>query len=152
MDYPLLFSEITAIQYVEFIHKLYEVNFQQSEYIKISEEFNFYKYTEYKISSLSLGNRQKVVIITGLLLNLPLFVLDEPLVGLDVESVEVFQMKIEEYCRKGGTVVFSSHLLDIVKKFCHYALILHNKTIHSKVKIDENFDIHKKFFEVIANE
>lgn len=150
-DYPMLFTEMSAREYVKFVHKLYQKLFMEEEFLQLAEEFQFTKYIDRRISELSLGNRQKVVIMTGLLLHVPLFILDEPLVGLDVESIEIFHQKTRQYCKNGGTILFSSHLLEVVKRFCDYAIILHDKRIRSVVRIDENLDLHKEFFEVIRN-
>lgn len=90
--------------------------------------------------------------MTGLLLRAPLFILDEPLVGLDVESIEVFYQKMREYCEAGGTILFSSHLLDVVQRFCDYAAILHNKQIQKVISIGEETDLRREFFEVIGHE
>ncbi|MCY8029208.1 ABC transporter ATP-binding protein [Bacillus inaquosorum] len=151
-DYPLLFTEITAKDYVSFVHSLYQKDFSEQQFTSLAEAFHFSKYTNRRISELSLGNRQKVVLMTGLLLRAPLFILDEPLVGLDVESIEVFYQKMREYCEAGGTILFSSHLLDVVQRFCDYAAILHNKQIQKVIPIGEETDLRREFFEVIGHE
>ncbi|MEC2066161.1 ABC transporter ATP-binding protein [Bacillus inaquosorum] len=151
-DYPLLFTEITAKDYVSFVHSLYQKDFSEQQFTSLAEAFHFSKYTNRRISELSLGNRQKVVLMTGLLLRAPLFILDEPLVGLDVESIEVFYQKMGEYCEAGGTILFSSHLLDVVQRFCDYAAILHNKQIQKVIPIGEETDLRREFFEVIGHE
>ncbi|MGG0775030.1 ABC transporter ATP-binding protein [Bacillus rugosus] len=151
-DYPLLFTEITAKDYVSFVHSLYQKDFSEQQFVSLAEAFHFSKYINRRISELSLGNRQKVVLMTGLLLRAPLFILDEPLVGLDVESIEVFYQKMREYCEEGGTILFSSHLLDVVQRFCDYAAILHNKQIQKVIPIGEETDLRREFFEVIGHE
>ncbi|MCY8054768.1 ATP-binding cassette domain-containing protein [Bacillus inaquosorum] len=151
-DYPLLFTEITAKDYVSFVHSLYQKDFSEQQFTSLAEAFHFSKYTNRRIAELSLGNRQKVVLMTGLLLRAPLFILDEPLVGLDVESIEVFYQKMREYCEAGGTILFSSHLLDVVQRFCDYAAILHNKQIQRVIPIGEETDLRREFFEVIGHE
>ncbi|MEK3846427.1 ABC transporter ATP-binding protein [Bacillus sp. FSL R5-0418] len=151
-DYPLLFTEITAKDYVSFVHSLYQKDFSEQQFASLAEAFHFSKYTNRRISELSLGNRQKVVLMTGLLLRAPLFILDEPLVGLDVESIEIFYQKMREYCEAGGTILFSSHLLDVVQRFCDYAAILHNKQIQKVIPIGEETDLRREFFEVIGHE
>ncbi|MBV7318892.1 MULTISPECIES: ATP-binding cassette domain-containing protein [Bacillus] len=151
-DYPLLFTEITAKDYVSFVHSLYQKDFSEQQFNSLAEEFHFSQYTNRRISELSLGNRQKVVLMTGLLLGAPLFILDEPLVGLDVESIEVFYQKMQEYCKAGGTILFSSHLLDVVQRFCDYAAILHHKQIRKVIPIREETDLRREFFEVIGHE
>ncbi|MFH0346331.1 ATP-binding cassette domain-containing protein [Bacillus vallismortis] len=151
-DYPLLFTEITAKDYVSFVHSLYQKDFSEQQFTNLAEAFHFSKYINRRISELSLGNRQKVVLMTGLLLRAPLFILDEPLVGLDVESIEVFYQKMREYCEAGGTILLSSHLLDVVQRFCDYAAILHNKQIQKVIPIGEETDLRREFFEVIGHE
>lgn len=151
-DYPLLFTEITAKDYVSFVHSLYQKDFSEQQFASFAKAFHFSKYINRRISELSLGNRQKIVLMTGLLLRAPLFILDEPLVGLDVESIEVFYQKMREYCEAGGTILFSSHLLDVVQRFCDYAAILHNKQIQKVIPIGEETDLRREFFEVIGHE
>ncbi|WP_235946019.1 ATP-binding cassette domain-containing protein [Saccharibacillus alkalitolerans] len=151
-DSPVLFGELTMRQYAEFVHKLYRRSFEEGELVELARQFHCEAYLDRTIGELSLGNKQKTVLMTGLLLNTPLFILDEPLVGLDVESIEVFYDKIREYCQRGGSVLFSSHLLEIVQRFCQSVFILDRKKIALHVPVDSNTDLHRIFFEVVRHE
>jgi len=150
-DHPLLFPEVTPRQYAEFAGTLYDQPFAELEFLRLAERFRFMEYVDRRASELSLGNRQKAVLITGLMLRTPLFILDEPLVGLDVESIETFYDEIHAYCSSGGTVLFSSHLLDVVKRWCDCAIILHDKRIQSVVLIEEELNLHQYFFGVLGH-
>lgn len=151
-DAPLLFDELTMRQYVEFIHKLYGVQLDRLDLLRMAEAFCCEQYLDRTISELSLGNRQKTVLMTGLLLRPPLFLLDEPLVGLDVEAIETFYTQLQEYCAGGGTVLFSSHLLEIVQRFCSHIFILHRGQIAASLPVDREQDLHSLFFGVVHNE
>ncbi|OWA35399.1 multidrug ABC transporter ATP-binding protein [Saccharibacillus sp. O16] len=151
-DAPVLFNELTMRGYVEFIHKLYHRSLDNGELVHLARQFHCEVYLDRWVSELSLGNKQKTVLMTGLLLNVSLFILDEPLVGLDVESIEVFHTQINDYCKRGGTVLFSSHLLEIVQRFCESVFILHNKRIALHVPIHPDTDLHRIFFEAVRHE
>ncbi|XRL90164.1 ATP-binding cassette domain-containing protein [Bacillus subtilis] len=158
-DSPLLRRRLSAAIYRNYGEGLcvfrpfaLSKGFFRAAVCQFRQAFHFSKYINRRISELSLGNRQKIVLMTGLLLRAPLFILDEPLVGLDVESIEVFYQKMREYCEAGGTILFSSHLLDVVQRFCDYAAILHNKQIQKVIPIGEETDLRREFFEVIGHE
>ena len=78
---------------------------------------------------LSKGTRQKVCWITALLHEPEVLVLDEPLNALDVESVALVKQVLTEHAARGGTVFYSSHLLEIVAKICTSIAILHAGSI-----------------------
>lgn len=151
-DSPTLFNELTMRQYIEFIHQLYRKTFEKGELENLAQLFRCDEYLDRMISELSLGNKQKTVLMAGLLLKAPLFILDEPLVGLDVEAIEVFQDQMTQYCQRGGTVLFSSHLLEVVQRFCESVFILHRKKIALHVPVERDTNLHRIFFEVVRDE
>lgn len=151
-DYPLLFEEMTPISFIRLVHKLYGKKFDKdklSDYIKM---FNFEKYINMSIKSLSLGNRQKVQIISALILDTPLLILDEPLVGLDVLSIEVFYRELKQYCRNGNTVLLATHIVDIIDNVCEKVIILNDGNIKNIIDVNENEDIRDIFFGEIGYE
>ena len=80
---------------------------------------------EYLIKSYSHGMRQKIV-ISGALLHKPaLWILDEPLVGLDPRSAHLLKEEMKRHCEQGNTVFFSTHILEVAEKLCDRVGIIH---------------------------
>ncbi len=82
-----------------------------------------------RIDTLSRGQRQKVALATALLHEPPVLLLDEPLNGLDITGARVVKDLLLEVAARGGVVLFSSHILEVVERLCHRAIILHQGEI-----------------------
>ena len=78
------------------------------------------------IGSYSHGMRQKLAIISALMRDPKLLVLDEPFVGLDPTAAHLLKIFLAELCAKGGAVFFSTHVLEVAEKLCHRIAILKN--------------------------
>lgn len=78
------------------------------------------------IATLSLGNRQKVQIIAALLHRPPILILDEPFSGLDAKSVRIFKEILTLHAERGGSVLFSTHILEIADDLCDRIAIINN--------------------------
>ncbi|MBI5646192.1 MAG: ABC transporter ATP-binding protein [Ignavibacteriae bacterium] len=89
------------------------------------------------MTTFSKGMRQKVIIATALLHNPPVYFFDEPLDGLDAHSTVLFKELIHHLARRGGTILYCSHLLDIVERVCHRIIILKNGTIVAQGNIEQ---------------
>jgi ABC-2 type transport system ATP-binding protein len=87
--------------------------------------FSLYKSRHAALSSYSKGMRQKILISAALLHNPDILILDEPESGLDVTSALVFRNLIRELAAKGKTILYSSHILEVVEKVCSRIVILH---------------------------
>jgi ABC-2 type transport system ATP-binding protein len=70
------------------------------------------------ISSYSHGMQQKIVLIGALVTQPEVFILDEPMVGLDPKSSFRLKEYMREMCKSGSTVFFSTHVLEVAEKFC----------------------------------
>lgn len=86
----------------------------------------------------SRGNRQKVAFLAGLLAEPKIFIIDEPIVGLDPASIRILGQKLREFARKGGTVLFSTHILAFAKSYAERVGIM------IEGKIVEEFDLTTK--------
>src|SRR5690606_36001563 len=85
-----------------------------------------------KLEDLSLGNQQRVQLIGALVHEPELLVLDEPFSGLDPVAVDALSTVLVSEARKGTTVLFSSHQLDLVEDLCEDAVIVdHGRTVAS---------------------
>lgn len=78
----------------------------------------------HRIARYSLGTRQKLGIVLGLIGEPPLLVLDEPLNGLDPRSAHVIKQALQQRTREGATVLLATHALDVAERFVSQALLL----------------------------
>ncbi len=129
-DHYALYEKLTGREYLNYIADIYEVNKEErdarlNEYIHL---FELEESIDNKIKTYSHGMKQKVTIIAALVHDPKVWILDEPLTGLDPTSI--FQVKecMRRHAQAGNIVFFSSHLIDIVEKLCdRIAIIKHGE-------------------------
>ena len=130
-DSPDMFLKFSGIEYLNFIADCFNVS--KEDRIKrieeLSKEFEIYDELENKIESYSHGMRQKIVIIGVLLHNPKNWILDEPITGLDPKSSFDLKALMKEHARKGNTVFFSTHILEIAEKLCDRIAIINKGKI-----------------------
>ena len=119
-DSPDVFLKLKGIEYLNFIADMYEVptDERNKKIEELSKEFEIYDVLGDKIQSYSHGMRQKIIIVSVLLHNPKNWILDEPLTGLDPKSSFNLKNKMREHVKKGNTVFFSTHILEIAEKLC----------------------------------
>jgi ABC-2 type transport system ATP-binding protein len=100
--------------------------------------FSLEEAVDKQIKSYSHGMKQKICIIAALIHNPKLWVLDEPMMGLDPQSMTDIINYMIEHCKKGNTVFFSSHNLDLVKKICDRAAIISDGKIVEELELKAN--------------
>jgi len=94
------------------------------------------EYYERLISTLSRGNKQKVQIIAAILHDPEILIMDEPLAGLDAKSVKVVKEIIDLHTKRGGSVLFSTHIMEIAEDICDRIGIINN----GKLVAEGNFE------------
>ncbi|MEG1613722.1 MAG: ABC transporter ATP-binding protein [Clostridia bacterium] len=153
-DDHMVYEKLTGREYVNYMGSLYGVKKQQK--IERLEYFaDLFKLTyalDNQISSYSHGMKQKICIIGSLIHNPKLWVLDEPMMGLDPQSTHEAKKCIVEHASAGNTVLFSSHNLDIVQKVCDSVAIIEKGVLTTVIdlnqaKLDPNFDLEKYFID-----
>lgn len=147
-----LLEELTSMEFMNFIHHIYNKKLDKDRLNYYAKIFDFESYINEKIQKLSLGNKQKVALITGFLINAPLFILDEPLVGLDVMAIETFYKEAKNYVRQGNTMLFSTHIIDVINNIGDGVYILDKSTIEGPFKINKDSNLREMFFKVIEND
>ena len=108
-----------------------------------------------QIKSYSHGMKQKICIIAALIHNPKLWVLDEPMMGLDPQSTAEIIKHMRNHCEQGNTVFFSSHNLDLVAKLCDRAAIINNGKLHCIIDLHEAGNkeaLEENFFRITACE
>ncbi len=121
-----LFDKMTGYEYINFLADIYGVGAQERKE-RLDELQNVFALGEaikQLITSYSHGMKQKISIMGALIHNPKVFVLDEPMVGLDPYTSNQLKTFIKEYAKKGNLVLFSSHNLDVVSKLCDRVYII----------------------------
>lgn len=133
-DNPDLYENLTGIQFLNFVADVFQIgDAERSE--RIAHYANAFEITDALgdlISSYSHGMKQKVAIISALIHEPKLLVLDEPFVGLDPKAAFTLKEIMHDLCQKGSAVFFSTHVLDVAEKLCNkVAIIKQGKIITS---------------------
>ena len=127
-DSPDMFLKLKGIEYLNFIGDIYKVDtdIRKERIEKLAKGFGIYENLNNLIQSYSHGMRQKILII-GVLLHEPKnWILDEPLTGLDPKSAFDLKEMMKEHKRKGNSVFFSTHVLEVAEKLCDRIGIINN--------------------------
>ena len=119
-DSGVVYDKLTGAEYLNFMADIYGVDTRERAPLieKYLSVFNLKDAVGNQIRSYSHGMRQKIVVIGALLHNPKLWVLDEPLTGLDPQSSFELKTMMRKHCEEGNTVFFSTHVLEVAEKLC----------------------------------
>jgi ABC-2 type transport system ATP-binding protein len=143
-DEPVFYEELTLLEHLHFVKALYPKNMQDIE--GLIERFEFYDHINKVPSSLSKGNRQKLMIALALLREYQILIADEPFTGLDPNQIYNFKNILSEQRKMGKAVLLSTHLLDMIDNLCDRYVILHKGyllAVGTKEDIQAAFDIEE---------
>ena len=138
-DNPDLYEYLTGIQYLNFIADIFEVTVQDREE-KIRKYADLFELTSSLgdlISAYSHGMKQKLALISALVHNPKLLILDEPFVGLDPKASVELKTIMKEICSRGGAIFFSTHVLDVAEKLCNKVAIIKDGELVISGEMDE---------------
>ncbi len=141
-----VFESLTGLEYLEMVAALYGIP-QAAARERIRQfitffDLSFETLTEKLLGAYSKGMRRKVVITAALLHNPPVVFFDEPLDGLDANAAVGFKALIQTLAREGKTIVYSSHILDVVERVCHRVVIIDKGKLLLDGKPDELVAAH----------
>lgn len=119
-DSPDIFLNLTANEYWHFLAKIYDIdkNLAEERTETLSKLFDLSTQKEEMIDSFSHGMRQKVIVIGALVSNPDIWILDEPLTGLDPQASFDLKELMKEHAKAGNTVIFSTHVLQVAEQLC----------------------------------
>jgi ABC-2 type transport system ATP-binding protein len=122
-----LFESLTGQEFLELIGRLHEIEEDtlQARIREALETFGLSTDRSSRLDTYSKGMRQKILLSSALLHNPDLILLDEPLSGLDVNAAILVKDLIAALAADGKTILYSSHVLDVVERVCDRVMIIH---------------------------
>nr|WP_088069070.1 ABC transporter ATP-binding protein [Gottfriedia luciferensis] len=134
-----LYDNLTAREYLTFVGELYGMDFTDADEKarKLMKVFGLEEVYLSRIASFSKGMRQKVLIISSLIHNPDLLFLDEPLSGLDANSVMIVKEILAVLAANGKTIFYSSHIMDVVEKISHRIILINDGRIVADGSFEE---------------
>lgn len=117
-DNPDMFLRLKGIEYLRFIATIYGIdpNSISGKIEDYSKRFGIYDALNKQINDYSHGMRQKIILIGALIHEPKVWILDEPLTGLDPQSSHLLKEMMKEHAKNGNTVLFSTHVLEVAEK------------------------------------
>ena len=160
-DDPNIFARLAGIEYLNFMADVYKVSPEiRSERVQeLLKRFEMTSAAGDLIQSYSHGMKQKIVVIGALLHNPPVWILDEPMTGLDPRSSYDLKEMLREHADAGKTVFFSTHVLDVAEKICDRMAIINKGRVifcggmqEIREHARENQSLENLFLELTENE
>ena len=131
-DNPDIYEYLSGIKYLNFIADIFGVEKKKREALihQYADMFELTSDLAQPVSAYSHGMKQKLAIISALIHEPKLIMLDEPFVGLDPKAAHQVKEIMHKHCSSGGAIFFSTHVLDVAEKLCDkVAMIRHGKLI-----------------------
>ena len=119
-DHYALYEKLTGREYINYIADLYGVSKEDRD-IRIAKYIDLFELTQAfdnRMQTYSHGMKQKITIMAALVHNPKVWILDEPLTGLDPQSIYQVKLCMIQHAKEGNIVFFSSHIIDVVEKLC----------------------------------
>lgn len=129
-DRPYMYEKLTGIEFLQFISSLYsypqdKIELTAADLLKL---FDLTDWQHHLIESYSHGMRQKLIMTAAFMLEPPVIIVDEPMVGLDPKSARIVKELFKNHARQSGSIFLSTHSLEIAEELCdRIAIIQHGK-------------------------
>lgn len=138
-DSHILYDKLTGREYIDFMADIYGVSLelrkQRAE--ALLDKFQLKDAFDQPIKSYSHGMKQKINVIGALIHNPKLWILDEPMTGLDPQSSFELKNLMREHCKEGNTVFFSTHVLEVAEKLCDRVGIIYKGKLLTVGSLEE---------------
>lgn len=144
-DSPDHFLRLSGLEYLNFIADIYDTPVETREdFIETyAKRFGIFDSLGNKLLSYSHGMRQKIMIMGALIHDPSVWILDEPLTGLDPQSAFELKQMMREHVEKGNSVFFSTHVLEVAEKLCDEIIIIKKGELLYSGTLDELKATHK---------
>ena len=134
-----MYERLTGMEYLNFMADIYGVG-KEARKAHIDKYLDLFELTDAvasPIRSYSRGMKQKLTIIGALIHQPPVWVLDEPMVGLDPRAAHLLKEEMRRHCDAGNTVFFSTHVLDVAEKLCDEIAIINKGRVIAQGTLEE---------------
>lgn len=156
-DNPDIYEYLTGIQYLNFTADVFQVGARDREerIQKYGDAFEITLSLGDLISTYSHGMKQKLALLSALVHQPKLLILDEPFVGLDPKAAVILKEVMRGICADGGAIFFSTHVLDVAEKLCNKVAIIKDGTLIISGNMEEivkqGQSLESIFMEVVAH-
>jgi ABC-2 type transport system ATP-binding protein len=150
-DNPDIYQFMTGVQYLNFIADIFTLRDREAKIEQYSKMFELDTRLSELVGEYSHGMRQKLAIISALIHEPKLLVLDEPFVGLDPIASHTLRGCMAAICEGGGAVFFSTHVLEVAQKLCNKIAIIRRGVLVSSgdtAEVCGNRDLEQVFLEL----
>lgn len=159
-DSPDMFLRLKGIEFLNLIADIYKVSTEERKVriADLAKRFGLEEVLGEQMQSYSHGMRQKIMVMSALVHNPSVWILDEPLIGLDPKSAFALKKMMREHADAGNSVLFSTHVLEVAEKICDKIIIIdHGKavfygTFAELKKNHKKEDLEKIFLEMTEHE
>jgi len=147
-DSPFVYDFLTGIEFIKFNLDLHRLSYKQvnSEIDALISLFSLQDYKHRLITEYSFGMKRKISLISTFLLKPKYFLLDEPVLGLDLKSIIAVKELLAIHAKSGSTIILSSHSFDLLENLCSKIGILHDQRV---TLYDNTNDMSKRELGVI---
>lgn len=134
-----MYERLTGLEYLNFMADIYGVDaaVRKAHMEKYLALFELEDAAGDQIRSYSRGMKQKLTIIGALIHQPPVWILDEPMVGLDPKATHLLKEEMRRHCEAGNTVFFSTHVLDVAEKLCDEIAIINKGKLIAEGTLEE---------------
>jgi ABC-2 type transport system ATP-binding protein len=117
---PIVYDSLSPRDFLEFVASIRKIDQNNTNKMvtQLADAFDMANYFDSPIATLSLGMKQKVALIASFIHQPPVLLLDEPLNGLDAKSSRIVKELLSFHAKKGGAVLFSTHIMEIAEQIC----------------------------------
>lgn len=152
-DNPDLYGFLTGAAYLNFIADIYKVplEIRNKRIEDFADKYGIIDDLGMPINSYSHGMRQKIAIISALIHEPKLILMDEPFVGLDPKASHTLKNQMREICDNGGAIFFSTHVLEVAEKLCDKVAVIKDGRLIASGTIAEvkgNLSLEDAFLEL----
>ena len=155
-DSPDMFLRLKGTEFLELIGDIYKVSEKdrRERISSLSEKFGLTEALSSPMMSYSHGMRQKMMVIAALLHKPRVWILDEPMIGLDPKSAFELKQLMRDHTKEGNAVFFSTHVLEVAEKLCDRVVIikkghiLYSGTLEELEKQNKNDSLENIFLEL----
>lgn len=134
-----LYDRLTGLEYLRFMADIYGVSAaeRKDRIAHYLEVFDLRDAIGQQVKSYSRGMKQKLTVIGALVHQPPVWVLDEPMVGLDPRAAHILKEEMRRHCDAGNTVFFSTHVLEVAERLCDEIAIIDKGRLIAQGTLEE---------------